>query len=182
VPPVINITGERVALGPIGVEHAEAVQRWWNDFTIARNLHALPRPRNLAEIRAMFDPGGFFNKPTTVAFAVFDRRDWTLIGTAGLMEIEHDHGAAEFFIVIGETDRHGQGLGTETARLVLDHAFAALGLVNVMLRVTASNHGAIRSYEKAGFIVFGRRARSHFVNGERWDTVYMEATRAEQIR
>ena len=177
MPPIVNIQGERVALGPIGIEHAEAVHRWWNDFAIARNLHALPRPRSLAEIGGMFAPGGFFNKSATAAFAVFEIDGWNLIGTAGLLEIEHDHGVAEFFIVIGETSRHGQGLGTETARLVLEHAFTTLGLSNVMLRVTEFNRGAIRSYEKAGFKTFGRRSRCHFVDGRHWDTVYMEAVK-----
>jgi len=177
VPPIVNIQGERVALGPIEVEQAEAVHRWWNDGAVTRNLHTLPRPRTMADVRAMFDPGGFFNKPTSVAFAVYDLADWALIGTAGLADIEHEHKTAEFFIVIGETSRHGQGLGTETARLALDHAFRTLGLVNVMLLVSEFNAGAIRSYEKAGFTTFGRRARCQFVDGRHWDTVYMEATR-----
>ena len=175
MPPIVNILGERVALGPIGIEHADSVYRWWNDFAIARNLHSLPRPRTLADIHAMFDAGGFFNKPATAAFAIYETASWDAIGTAGLMDIEYEHGVAEFFIVIGETNRHGQGLGTETARLVLDHAFTALGLSNVMLRVSEFNHGAIRSYEKAGFKPFGQRTRCHFVDGRRWNTSYMEA-------
>lgn len=173
--PVVNIAGELVALGPIGIENVEAVHRWWNDFSIARNLHSAPKPKTMAQIAAMFEPGGFFNKPTTAAFAIHAADDNQLIGAAGLMEIEHDHGSAEFFIVIGETSRHGQGLGTEAARLVRDYGFVTLGLTNIMLRVSEFNGGAIRSYEKAGFVEFGRRARSHAVDGRRWATIYMEA-------
>jgi RimJ/RimL family protein N-acetyltransferase len=173
--PVVNIASERVALGPIGVEAIEAVHRWWNDFSIARNLHSAPKPKTMAQIAAMFEPGGFFNKPTTVAFAIRDAADGELIGTAGLMEIEHDHGAAEFFIVIGDATRHGQGLGTETAKLVLSYGFVTLGLANIMLRVSEFNGGAIRSYQKAGFAEFGRRSRCHAVDGRRWATIYMEA-------
>ena len=123
----------------------------------------------------MFGAGGFFNRATTVAFAIYETSDESLIGTAGLMDIEHDHGSAEFFIVIGESSRHGKGLGTETARLALNHALATLGLVNVMLRISSFNHGSIRSYEKAGFTVFGQRSRCCFVDGQRWSTAYMEA-------
>jgi RimJ/RimL family protein N-acetyltransferase len=48
-------------------------------------------------------------------------------------------------------ERRGQGLGTETTRLVLDWAFTMLGLHNVDLRVFAWNKQAIHCYEKAGF-------------------------------
>ena len=92
-----------------------------------------------------------------------------------LKEIDHRHGTAEFVIFIGAADARGKGYGTETTRLMLDYAFAALGLHNAMLSVYAYNPAARRAYEKAGFRECGRRRESVWMGGRLWDTIYMEA-------
>jgi hypothetical protein len=51
--------------------------------------------------------------------------------------------AAELHMVIGEARHRGLACGTEAARLILDYAFTALGLVSVMLTVTEFNHWGI---------------------------------------
>jgi RimJ/RimL family protein N-acetyltransferase len=73
------------------------------------------------------------------------------VGTAGLFEIAHAHGTAEFGIAIGE--RRGQGLGSESTRLVLDFAFHVLELRNVLLETLEWNV----AYERAGFRHVGVR-------------------------
>src|SRR3954452_20492140 len=69
--------------------------------------------------------------PEVVEFTVYDRADSAAVGTAGLLDIAHGNGTAEFAIALGE--RRGQGLGTEATRLVLDFAFHVLQLRNVLL-------------------------------------------------
>jgi diamine N-acetyltransferase len=64
---------------------------------------------------------GAKREPEVVEFTVYDRTDSTPVSSAGLFQIGHANGTAEFAIVIGE--RCGQGLGTEATRLVLDFAF-----------------------------------------------------------
>lgn len=67
----------------------------------------------------------------------------------------------------------GAGLGTEVTGLVLDHAFGAMGLHRVSLRVLSFNAAAIACYERAGFLVEGRERESCRM-GERWyDDVVM---------
>jgi hypothetical protein len=50
--------------------------------------------------------GGAKHAPELVGCAVYDRTDSTLVGTAGLLHIDHANGTAEFAIVIDE--RRGQ--------------------------------------------------------------------------
>jgi len=50
-------------------------------------------------------------------------------------------------IEIGESDARSRGVGTETTRLMLDFAFTALGLHNVMLTISELNPGGPRAYE-----------------------------------
>ena len=43
--PVVNIVGERVALGPLVREHIPLFARWRNDFAVARTFGGTPRAR-----------------------------------------------------------------------------------------------------------------------------------------
>jgi RimJ/RimL family protein N-acetyltransferase len=96
------------------------------------------------------------------------------VGTAGLHQIDHHNRSAAFGIVVGEPEYRGQGLGTETVRLVLDYAFCALGLHNVMLSVYEFNQAGWRAYEKAGFQELGRRRECRFMGGKMWDEIFMD--------
>ena len=108
-----------------------------------------------------------------VEFTVYDRSDSTPVGTAGLLGIGHAHGNAEFAIALGE--RRGQGLGTETTRLVLDYAFHVLQLRNVMLETLAWNVAALAAYERAGFRRIGVRRGARISRGQPTDIVLMDA-------
>ena len=55
-------------------------------------------------------------------------------------------------IFIGEADAVGRGIGTQAARLAVAYARDVLGLHKLMLRVFADNAGAVKSYQRAGFV------------------------------
>ena len=57
---------------------------------------------------------------------------------------------------------------------MVDYAFTALGLHNVMLAVYEFNLAAVRVYEKVGFKEIGRRRKSKFMGGEFWDEIFMD--------
>src|SRR5919107_1358942 len=84
-----------------------------------------------------------------------------------------DNGSAMFHITIGEKDVWGKGYGTEATQLMLEHAFAHLGLHRVALAVFSFNERAIRSYEKAGFRVEGRAREAIWRKGRFWDEISM---------
>ena len=177
--PIVNIRGDKVALGPFQVEQVEHLERWYNDYEVMRNWGWLPGPRTAAELRPYFDPGGFFRQPENAAFAVYETACWEMVGFAGLLQIDHTNRTAEFFVVIGEQRHRGKGFGTEATRLVLDHAFVGIGLANVILDVFAYNPAGIRAYEKAGFRRIGVRRTSKLMGGRLWDTVIMDAVADE---
>jgi diamine N-acetyltransferase len=78
-----------------------------------------------------------------VTFTVYERATARAIGTTTLRSIDHRHRRAEFGIMVGEKDRSGKGCGTETTRLVLDYAFTALALHNVLLTTQSFNERSI---------------------------------------
>ena len=101
------------------------------------------------------------------------------IGSAGLLKIDYRNRTAELALAIAEPDARGKGYGTETTQLVVDYAFTALGLHNVMLTVFEFNLAGIRVYTKVGFKEFGRRRESIFMGGKLWDIILMECLSTE---
>jgi diamine N-acetyltransferase len=170
-PPVVNVVGERVALGPFERSQGPTLQRWYNDFQVARTWVGAPQPRNAERIDAVLD---WFTRDGCLLFAVYEHASWRCIGLTCLLDIEYPDRRAEFGILLGEADARGCGYGTEATRLTLDIAFAALGLHNVYLRVAEYNQAGRRAYEKAGFCEIGRRHECKFLNGRLWDVLLME--------
>ncbi|MDQ4043883.1 MAG: GNAT family N-acetyltransferase, partial [Chloroflexota bacterium] len=93
--------------------------------------------------------------------------------------VDHLNRSGEFMIVIDASDCRGKGYGTEAARLVLDHAFLAIGLNSVMLRVSEYNRAGVRSYEKAGFKRAGVLRKNKWMGGRLWDTILMDMVAEE---
>jgi RimJ/RimL family protein N-acetyltransferase len=180
--PIVNIVGERVALGPLRRELVPLYLRWRNDFEVQRTFGDVPVPVTLEQRTAWFEDAG--SAGDAHWFTIYAIEGWQPIGTTDLFEIDYRLRTARFGMLIGEADARGQGYGTETTRLMLDYAFTALGMHNVMLNVSDYNLAGRRAYEKAGFREFGRRTRCSRLGGRLWDLVYMECTadRAKEPR
>ena len=170
-PPIINIWGELVALGPLRRDHLPLYTRWINDLDTTRSLGA-SAPMTVEQETAWYD--GEVKNEKNVHFTIYELPALRPIGTASIGGIDHQHGTAEFGISIGEPEARGRGYGTETTRLVLRYAFDYLGLHNVELGVYEFNEAGIRAYEKAGFREVGRRREAYLHGGRRWDMIWMD--------
>lgn len=178
MPPILNIVGEGVALGPLRRDLIPRYCRWNNDFATTRTL-ARSQPTTIEAMTAAYDAAP--DADDAVDFTIYERATNRPIGTDYLHDIDTRNRTAEFGIVIGEADARGKGCGAETARLMLDYAFATLGLHAVMLRVYAFNRAGLSAYEKAGFRATGARRQCHLMGGRLWDVVYMEATNPRSV-
>ncbi len=101
------------------------------------------------------------------------------IGVASLTEIDPAAGTATFRILIGASRDRGGGLGTEAARLVLDHGFGTLGLREIGLTVFGYNEAGLRLYRRLGFRETDRQPMRRDRDGTRWDTIRMTLARTE---
>ena len=95
------------------------------------------------------------------------------VGSVYLRDIDPEERSAEYGIFIGEESARGKGVGTKSARLILEYAFNDLKLEKIFLRVYKDNAGAVKSYEKAGFVHNGK-IETLEVNGEKRDVIFME--------
>ncbi|HET7093865.1 MAG TPA: GNAT family protein [Thermomicrobiales bacterium] len=174
--PLINIVGERVALGPLRRDLLPLYARWINDFAVTRTMLFPPGPMTLDAETAWYDGAA---TGEARSFTIYQRDGWRPIGTLDLRDIDHRNRTAEFGIMIGEGDARGKGFGTEATRLALDYAFTALGLNNVMLTVYEFNHAGRRAYEKAGFRLIGRRRQARRHLGRSWDVLFYDCLASE---
>ena len=174
---IVNIKGENVSLGPLRSDLIPLYTVWRNDFGTAKTMDKLAKPITLEERSAWYEKAIVDSE--SIQFTIYELSDFRPIGLANLQDLDLQHRTAELGIIIGEADARGKGYGTETTRLLLDYAFTAVGLHNVMLRVYAFNLSGIRAYEKAGFREIGRRHESHVLAGQRGDEVFMECLSTE---
>ncbi|MDQ2788134.1 MAG: GNAT family N-acetyltransferase [Chloroflexota bacterium] len=174
--PIVNIVGEKVALGPRRRDLIPLDQQWANDFAIARNLGAFG-PVTIERQTAFYERIATSND--FLSFTIYERVSWQPIGSTELMHIEYRNGRADFGIFIGEAEARGKGYGTETTRLMLDFAFTALGLRTVALTVAEWNIAGQRAYAKAGFREYGRRRQCWPMDGRWWDEIAMDCLATE---
>jgi RimJ/RimL family protein N-acetyltransferase len=182
--PIFNIIGERVALGPLVREHLPLHTRWINDAERQRTGGDMLGPVTAEQLDAWFEQRR--GQQDTAVFTLYARvtdpassADWEPIGFTMLRDIDHRNRTAEYAISIGAAASRGQGFGSEATFLMLDYAFTALGLHNVMLTTASFNLGGLRAYEKAGFREIGRRRECWLLDGQLHDEVYMECLASE---
>jgi RimJ/RimL family protein N-acetyltransferase len=179
--PIVNIVGERVALGPLHRGLLPRVARWDNDFWAVDRGGDDPRPVTVEAIAAGWEPLLRGEREDWLGFAIYTLPELRPIGVMNIRDFTNPHGTAEFGITIGEAADRGQGYGTEAVRLLLDYAFTVLGVYNVWLDTPAYNTGALRAYEKAGFREIGRRRGGRTLAGRRYDVVLMDCTAEEFV-
>ena len=117
--------------------------------------------------------------PNEIIWTIARLDDDACIGHAGLYEIDHRVGSAEFALLIGDAGARGKGLGREITDRVVRYAFDELNLRRVELRLLATNERACRLYSAAGFREEGRLREAQFRNGGYVDVLLMGLLRAE---
>jgi RimJ/RimL family protein N-acetyltransferase len=172
--PIINMTGEKVALGPMRRDQLHLYLRWFNDFEYGRTTSSV-RPMSAEALTAYYDHD--IKDPSQVHFTIYDRTTLTPIGGVNLTEIRGQ--TATFAIGIGEKAYRGRGNGTEATRLVLEYGFKGLGLHNIWLSVFAFNEQGIAAYKRAGFKEVGRRREVLNRFGKLHDLIYMDCLASE---
>jgi diamine N-acetyltransferase len=110
---------------------------------------------------------------------IMEDKEWRKIGTCGFHEVDWRNSNAEIGIMIGDKSSWNEGYGTEVIGLLLKIGFETMNLHRIWLRVFATNLGAIRCYEKAGFIHEGEKREAEFMQGKYIDVLLMSVLRPE---
>jgi RimJ/RimL family protein N-acetyltransferase len=173
------ISAGRIRLRGAEREDLPRFVAWLNDPEVTDGL-ILYSPLSLAEEEVWFE--GLLKRPKDERPLVIELRQgdfWIPVGNCGFHNIEWRCRSAEVGIFIGEKQIWGQGVGTEVMKLLVQYGFDTLNLNRIMLDVYETNLRAIRSYEKAGFTLEGRKRQAMYKHGKYMDILQMSVLRQE---
>lgn len=168
---------DRISLRGWQREDVTAYRRWLADPRVTEYLEMGWRP--ISDIQAEADYRSMAESPDNIVFAILDSDTSQPIGTCGLYQIQWPARRAQMNILIGEPSAWNKGKGTQALENLCTYGFMTVNLELIFLGVNAENKGAIRSYEKAGFVHEGRRRNLVYRNGRYFDSLMMSLLRAE---
>ncbi len=96
-----------------------------------------------------------------------------LIGYAGVASLNKTHNSGEYFILIGDKQSWGKGIGTYITKKIANFAFDELNLNRLSLTVSAINKYAVKAYLNAGFTKEGRMKQACLRDGHYHDKIIM---------
>jgi RimJ/RimL family protein N-acetyltransferase len=174
--------GQRIRFAPPDADRdADVVSKWTHDLEYLRLLSAdIAKPLSPGQIKKQYEEmDKEVEKQKAFNFAVRLKADDRLIGFARLYRIEWTHATSSVQIGLGDQNDRGQGYGTEVLRMLLRYAFDELNLYRLAATTVEYNTGAIRFFERAGFVVEVRRRQAVQRDGKRWDAVLLGLLRDE---
>ncbi|OGF20436.1 hypothetical protein A2Y83_04780 [Candidatus Falkowbacteria bacterium RBG_13_39_14] len=94
-------------------------------------------------------------------------------GCMGLSKINKQNKNAEAFIIIGEDDYRGKGIGKMAMKYLIEYGFQKLKLHKITLGVSENNKAAVRGYKSVGFKKEGVLKDDEYSDGKYSDLILM---------
>ena len=169
---------ENYYLRSLDIEDSEQFYKWSRDREVTvYSLSSYAYPQSKSDIQKWLSTINASSK--NISFGVCCTQSDKLIGYAGISDISTLNRSGEYFILIGEKECWGKGVGTLVTKLVTNYAIQTLGLHRVQLTASALNSGAIKAYENAGYQHEGIMRQSGFRNGQFVDKVLLSVLSTE---
>lgn len=171
---VLRVSDASVTLRPRTDEDLDVLFRVSSDLdTWEERNPSVPAPMT----RAAFDERrARTDEEKTVRFVV--AADGVAVGSVNLFGFDDLAHHAEVGIALLPEAR-GRGIGTAAIARMVEYGFVRCNLRRIHLEAIASNVGALRAYEKAGFVEEGRQREHAWVRGRYEDIVRMGILRSE---
>jgi len=172
-----------VRFGPIDHEtHPEIESRWTHDEEFTRLMELKPvRPLSPAMVKKQYETieKDMDEQKNLFYFTILARDEDRLIGKALIEWVDWSSGNGFIRIGIGEPEFRSKGYGSQALGLLLRYAFGELNLYRVTAVMPAYNEGALRLFQKFGFVEEVRRRKAMHRDGEFWDIVSFGLLNAE---
>jgi RimJ/RimL family protein N-acetyltransferase len=161
---------------------AEACAKWNSDSEYLRLLDARAANQYSAKkITGWIEQDIEKDPPSEYLFGIRTLDENRLVGFIDLEGAMFPNGDAFVGIGVGDRQFWGQGYGTDAMNVILRYAFMELNLRRVSLDTFEYNPRAVRSYEKAGFVLEGAARDFLHREGQRWDLIFMGILREEWL-
>lgn len=109
-------------------------------------------------------------------------RDGTVIGDVALQDIDRMNRSCSVGMGISRLEYRSKGYGGQALALILRLAFEHMGLERVTADTLATNPGARRSLERAGFVLEGIQRQAVYLGGRRIDRLNFAMLREDYDR
>ena len=156
------IETDRLYLEKLSLKHCQNYYlNWLHDQGVNQFLETGHIPNDLKQLEE------FINSinPDEIFLAIHTKSENKHIGNIRLHSLNPKHGLAEYGIMIGDKESWGNGYAKEATTSLLDHCFQKLNIRKITLGVVEENIGALKMYEKLGFLQEGLLANHCFYNG-----------------
>lgn len=161
--------GTKVYLAELRSGDAELLTDWqWDEAFMAGISYEVFHPFQMEDWEKMFENA---DSNEDFHFTIRKVSDDSLVGFISLNDVLFKNRSGELGIGIPAPENRGRGFGQEAIQLMLGYAFDHLGLHKVNLVVHSDNNGAIRLYEKLGFVKEGINRESFFDKGKFLDQI-----------
>ena len=164
-----------VRLGPIDLEtHPEIESRWTHDTDFMCLMELKPvYPLSPVVVKNYYQT---IEKEMEEAqnlfyFTIRTREDDRFIGKALVEWIDWTNGNGFIRLGIGLVEDRCKGYGSQALSMLLNYAFCQLNLRRVTAVVPAYNQGALRLFQKFGFMEEVCRSNAMYHEGKFWDLI-----------
>jgi diamine N-acetyltransferase len=168
--PILNLRGQKVALGPLRRDLIPCYTHWINEFE-GQFTFSTAEPVTQDQRTDSYER--WSRDRETSSFTIYEAASLRPVGLTGIWINDRFAHSGFIFIYIGPKEYRGRGYGGEAMALVMDYGFHALSLHSIETTVVASNLAGVRAYQRAGFRVIGRRREAVRVGSRVEDFLYM---------
>jgi len=165
------LIGNQIFLRPLTIDDiSDKYIAWMNDYEIVKFTESRFMRHTRESIEEYVKNA---NNNNTHTFAIVTNNCNTHVGNIKLGGINNYHKYADVGLIIGRKEFFGQGIATESIRLVTDFAFKNLNLHKVWCGIYAPNIGSIKAFQKAGWEIYATEPKRCFFESEYVDCVYL---------
>ena len=158
------LVGDLVYLRPLRYEDLDGNYiHWLNDAEVCRynSHHVFPYTRESGEEYIRYAR----STKDALILAIVVKKTGQHIGNASLISIDRHNQQAEYAIIIGEKECHGQGYGKAATLLVLEHGFLGINLHRIRAGVNSENIPSLALFNSVGMKQEGVLKDAIFKNG-----------------
>lgn len=160
----------KLTFRPLEASDLELRTKWQNNPNVGQNLGwQIRKGTTLEEGKEWFK--GYVNDESDQRFII--EANGKPIGIVGLIDINPVDKNAMLYIVVGEDEYRGLGLGRRACEFIIDFGFNTLKLHKIYLEVNSYNKNAYNLYKKLGFVEEGCFREQIFHQGKYYDEIYM---------
>lgn len=171
----MNIQGKLVTLRAIEGTDLDILAKWANDPDIWKMVGGwhFPYSKNSTE---KYIQNINNNNMSYQNFAI-ETREYGLIGTINLVDIDWKNRNASTGIMLGNKNTRGKGYALDAVMTIMRYVFKELGLFRLDANMIAYNTRSIDFYtKKCGWQVEGRKEGWYYRDGKRHDKIIVGIT------